>query len=288
MDEDKGTTLAAEGRIRETAKWLTVSLALLGGVLVAGTQFSSLGSIEVGTDRFLAAVLGGALAALGAGLILAAAVWTATTPPVSLQKLKAADLPKDTFLLEQRESVAKLRDEYRSALDERNDAIANNLARPTKATELALRRADIRAVHLSGIVQNVLKVASYQSVARRWKWAALIIAGGALLAFVGLMFFIWGVNPPAAAKASSAVTAVVGETATRTIRLSPVGQARLKEKLGAGCDVSKPLRVLHLDDTAAGPDVVIQQDGCKPLRIVLNLSWGDLTKPAPPAPAPAG
>lgn len=82
-------TLPAEDRIRETAKWLTLSLALLGGVVVAGTQFSSIGSLDPGGSRFWAAVVGGIAAAIGTAAILLGAVWTATTPSVSLENLKA-------------------------------------------------------------------------------------------------------------------------------------------------------------------------------------------------------
>ncbi|NKX55792.1 hypothetical protein [Arthrobacter mobilis] len=287
MDENRGATLAAEDRIRETAKWLTVSLALLGGVVVAGTQFSSLGSIELGTDRFWAATAGGAAAALGAALILLGAVRTATTPPVSLEGLQPDDWPNDKFLLELRDNIAELRTDYKDALNRRNTAIEDNIANPTPETELAARTADTWAVHLSHIVQNVLKVASYQAVARRWRRSARLMAAGAALAFVGLMVFIWGANPPEEASAGSAGAAVVGEAATRTVELTVTGQSRLRGSLGDDCDASEPLQVMHLDQTPAGPDIVIQQDGCNPLRIVLTENWGFLREPAPTAPSPS-
>lgn len=284
MEEKKESSLAAEDRIRETAKWLTVSLALLGGVLVAGTQFSSLGSIEPWGDRFWAALTGGAMAAVGAAAILFGTVWTATTPPVSLDGLEHSNWPHDKFVLELRENVGELRDHYKTALEKRNESIKANLANPTSETALAAKTADVWAVHLANIVQNVLKVASYQSVSSRWKRASRIIAAGATLAFVGLMVFIWGVNPPAVAKASSARAAVVGEVSTQTVQLTLDGQARLAGSLGTSCNASQPLQALYLEQTAVGPDVVILQKGCTPLRIVLTDSWG-IVRTSPTAPA---
>jgi hypothetical protein len=229
VEEKPTKTLAAEDRIRETAQWLTVSLAFLGGVLVAGTQFSSLGSIQPGTDRFWAVVGGGAMAATGAAAILFGAVWTATSPPVSLASLKPGSWPNDTFLLELHKDVGALRDEYEIALARRNETIAAHLHRPTKQTERAAQEADDWTVHLAHIVQNVLTVASYQAVARRWRVAARVMAAGATVAFVGLMILIWGANPPAE---GSAGTAAVGEALHADTPAIPEGQGPAGRELG--------------------------------------------------------
>jgi len=69
----------AADRIRETAKWLTVSLAAVGGVLVAGSQLSDIGALEPGTDRFTAAIVGAAIAAFGSTVVLWTTIWTANS-----------------------------------------------------------------------------------------------------------------------------------------------------------------------------------------------------------------
>ena len=45
MADRLGGIRGAADRIRETAKWLTVSLATLGAVLIAGSQLSDIGKL---------------------------------------------------------------------------------------------------------------------------------------------------------------------------------------------------------------------------------------------------
>src|ERR1700722_3018849 len=85
-DTSAGVQNAAD-RIRQTAKWLTISLATLGGVLIAGTQLSDIGKLQQSSSRFIVAVSGGGIAAAAAVTILAFAIWVATTPAVSLTQL---------------------------------------------------------------------------------------------------------------------------------------------------------------------------------------------------------
>jgi hypothetical protein len=82
----------AADRIRETAKWLTISLAALGGVLIAGSQLSDIGKLQPFGSRFVVAIFGGGIAAAAAVTILAFTIWVATTPAVSLKNL-ATDPP---------------------------------------------------------------------------------------------------------------------------------------------------------------------------------------------------
>ncbi|HEY0688503.1 MAG TPA: hypothetical protein VGD71_05625, partial [Kribbella sp.] len=134
MAEAQSTLDAASERIRETAKWLTISLAALGGVLVAGSQLSDIGALQLWSDRFWTAVVGAAIAAIGSGIILVATINTAAAPAVSLKEL-ATDPPKgakdaitDETLLDNRTDVKALKDEYVEAIEDRERKYAAHLA----------------------------------------------------------------------------------------------------------------------------------------------------------------
>src|SRR5512144_1087454 len=96
LTRGSGGLVGAADRIRETAKWLTVSLAAIGGVLVAGTQLSDIGSLEPGSDRFRVAIVAAVVAATGSALVLWATTSTATVSAVSLIDLASNDPPPGT------------------------------------------------------------------------------------------------------------------------------------------------------------------------------------------------
>ncbi|EMY36146.1 hypothetical protein D477_000645 [Arthrobacter crystallopoietes BAB-32] len=279
-------TLPAEDRIRETAKWLTVTLGAVGGVVIAGTQFSNLGAIQPGSWRFWVVLAGAVLAAAGAAVILSAAVKAATTPLLTLEQIPNAGLAKETAEREGFEGgVPALVTDFRNALNDRDAAIRANLDNPNQETELAANVAQTRAIHLSQVVRKVSRVASYEVVADRWKKLSWTIGEGAGVSLLGLLVFIWAINPPAKVAASEASPAVVGEAAMRMLELEPAGQRALAKDLGEECRVEEPLRVAHLATTDTGPDVLVQQDGCKPMRLIITNRWGHLEEPPPSLPA---
>lgn len=276
-------TLPAEDRIRETAKWLTVSLAAIGAVVINGTQFSTVGAVQFGSGRFFLALVAAVVVAVGAGIILLAAVRTATTRPVDLEDVKTDGMANKIALLEGIEGGApELAAEFKKALDERDAAIRYNLDHPSDSAGYEMAKvADARAQHLSKIVAKVARMNSYESVADKWAGDSKVILSGAILSLAGLLIFIWAINPPKAVAASEASPTVVGEAAIRILTLTPEGQAALASKLGAKCDATKPLSVAHLDSTDTGPDVLVQQQGCVPLRLIITDRWGEVKEPPP-------
>jgi hypothetical protein len=56
--------------MQETTKWLLTAAAALGGVLLAGLQFSDLGQLQLGEAAFTTALIGTGIALLGVGVIL--------------------------------------------------------------------------------------------------------------------------------------------------------------------------------------------------------------------------
>ena len=91
----------------------------------------------------------------------------------------------------------------------------------------------------------------------------------------------WDSNPPEDAKASLAAPAIIGSLSEQSLTLSPAGQEALNVKLGAQCAISEPPKILFLSSTDAGPDVIVQQEGCNPVRLILGSEWGTVVKSAP-------
>jgi hypothetical protein len=283
MADEKSPLDAASERIRETAKWLTVSLAALGGVLVAGSQLSDIGSLELWSSRFWTAVVGAGLAAAGSGIILVATINTAASPVVTLKEL-AAKTPKgaeaavrDETLLEGYPSVAALRSAYSKAIERRKQTYNAHLKDTADAAaRSAFATADARAVALNTVSRTLVAVAAYRELARLWRLARITIVCGGVIAALGVGVFAWAANPPDKVVASSAEPAVLATPEKAQITLTAAGREALRTQLGASCVLTLPITSLKLGSTDAGPDALIQQDGCTSIRFVLVAAWGSI------------
>lgn len=274
----------AADRIRETAKWLTVSLAALGGALIAGSQLSDIGELQPSSSRFAVAVLGGGIAAAAAVTILAFAIWVATTPAVSLKKLATnppaglGDTLTDPRFLDGRNSVTEIDGAYTAALRIRNAAFATLRQQDNDANRIAAGAADAEMVSLSDTVSSLLEVVTYMRLAYRWRRAGAALLGCGVLAAAGIGAFSWAAHPPDKVKASMAVPAVLTTPEAITLTLTDRGQMALRNALGPRCAVTSTLRALSLGDTEAGPDVLIQQAGCNTIRFIAVSDWGSVQK----------
>jgi nicotinamide riboside transporter PnuC len=274
----------AADRIRETAKWLTVSLATVGGVLIAGSQLSSLGKLQPSSSRFMVAVIGGSLAAAAAVTILAFAIWVATTPRVSLPTLVTRppaglnDTLTDPRFLNGRDKIEELNSAFIAALRARKEAFAALKHEPSEQNNLRFRIADAEVVSLSSAVDSLLAVVMYMRLAYRWRRAggALLVCG--ILAAAGIGAFAWAANPPDNVKASMATPSVLTTPETVSVVLTAQGQQALSNALGPHCPVTSALRALSLGSTIAGPDVLIQQKGCNTTRFVAVANWASVEK----------
>jgi len=276
--------VAAADQIRQTAKWLTVSLASIAAVLVGGSQLSDLGALERGSDRMWIAVGALTLAAVMTGAILACNVWVATTPAHTLAFLAGSkrkpgavqQLLQDPLFLGGLSDVAELKEAFEQAFEEQNAAYAA-AAPPVVLTDQLLAKITDANVKVTGYQQTaagLLSSVSYTWVAWRWQRAAWVLVGCGLLAAAGIALFAWAANPPANAKASTATPAQVDAPVAVSVMLTPAGQEALTKALG--CDAARPLKGLKLADTPAGPDLVIvrQDDGtCSPTRFVAGVDW---------------
>lgn len=300
-EEQKPTLQTASDRIRETAKWLVLALAALGGVLTAGMQLSSLGSLPPSSPRWTAAVWGGIAAVAGAGLILGLAVWVATTPLTTFATVVAkagrGDLRpelEDPILLQEFSSVKDLYNHLHDAVHALSATAAERLelavngtpdAAPNAPANAAINEANVRVGlqdeelgRLYSIARDVTDMASYYRLTWRWNLASVGIALGGLATVVGVTFFIWAINPPADAKASAASPAVLSAVSSGTLTLTPAGKAAITSSEDPACARKPTLSVLVLGDTQSGPDILVQEPGCSPARLVLGSDWGTLSK----------
>lgn len=235
------------------------------------------GSLALGSPRFWIAVLGGVLASAAVILILLKAVETATTPAVSLASLKPTPILSDKFLT-LHESIDALKADYMAKINERQEAAAAFSANPSPQTKTRLQNANADWDFLQKVFANVLEVATYFALADTWRRATKWIAAAAIVAALGVVMLVWAINPPKAAEGSSASPAVLASVTPGTIHLSDAGQGAVRAKLGEKCSNKRDLGALLLDETQAGPDVLVQEPGCNALRLVLGSDWGSFQK----------
>ncbi|QKJ20273.1 hypothetical protein [Microbacterium hominis] len=269
---------AASDRIRETAKWLTVSFGAIGALLLAGTQLSSIGQLSAGSERLTVAVTGGVLAGLGTIAVLVASVLVATTPVMSLSRLAHAKPPvgteaarTDRFLLMGYESVGTLQSAYQTAITERRTAIEQYTGTQTDAD----RAAQARAQTIDGIVTRLVQVAAHTNLSRRWRNAVWPICIGAVVAAVGVILFVWAANPPEDAAGSTLTPGVLDDAKAGVLTLTSLGQEALAEALD--CEVDEPLEVLVLERDDAGAEVIVIARGCEAVRALVTPAWGAVT-----------
>ncbi len=280
---DGGLTAAAD-RIRETAKWLTVSLGTVGALLLAGTQFSSIGELIPGTTRFWIALGGGLLAGLGTFLVLVGSVRTATTPVITLDELAGTKPPggtkhvrKDRQLLGVHNSAKELADAYFTATTQRRTAIDEYYADPENdAKEDEAERAQSAATIVGEQVARLIALSSYEHLSHRWRQALALLGIGGAIAAIGVAAFVWAANPPDEVKASTLSPGVVKSAKQGTLTLNAAGREAL-DAPGA-CDVRGPVDVLIVGTTDAGPDVVLTAAGCDLKRAIITPTWGTVTQ----------
>lgn len=279
--------LAAGTSLRETAKWLTVSLAAVGGAVVAGTPLSGFGSLPAGSSRVQFAVAGGVGAAIGVLLILIGAVITAAAPRLGLIEILDRQTCRWLKLSRQSLETMDIGDDlsgfisrYRAALTTRRDSYDLFRSDPSEATLREAQLTDSHAAYLSGIAQNLQDVANYRFLAHRWRRSVALMGLGGLLAAGGTVAFTWAANPPQSARASNALSAVIGAPQPGAVTLTDTGRAALQSAMSATCNLNGPLAASMLGESSGMPDLLIQQNGCSAVRVVVSPDWGMFTPSA--------
>ncbi|MGP7813712.1 hypothetical protein [Glutamicibacter soli] len=297
-------------RIRDTAKWLIISLAAVGGVFVAGIQLSDIGLLELWSPRFWGAILGIAFAAIGGGIALWGAVLTLASDHVYLNhvtdqdlvpraaknatahKTGGGDATEEVPHIQGFKNVEELRNKYHEVLDKRRELLRQNsgLDKESNKTEgenptsgkqgqpepddQDFDLVDNYAVYLDGIVRNVLAVANLSRARHVWRISVTMIASGAVVASFGIALFAYASNPPAPSAGSVVNTSNVVTPLSAKLQLSEQGRQALGDALGSNCDLNADLTIVVLGQTEAGPDVLANSPKCNPVRLILDADWG--------------
>jgi hypothetical protein len=296
----------AANRLRDTSKWLIGVFAAVGGVLIAGTQLASIGSLIPGDWlRFAIAVVGLLVAISGAAWVIAAALNVATAGSVSLTGLASRPsndsvrtrLEGDQALMGTYGDLGALDRRYTDALRKRREAYEAYQIDDADADKLAAsQRAHDDLEFVGQTVGNVLDVASFEDVANTFKHARGSLLGGALLAALGVAVFVAAANPPKANHefSSPSIDATVNEGLT-SLKASFVADS---------LDSDKRLQILvkvqpgssTLYEVSSGPDSAgdVKRTIQLPLaavrgdRIVLEAWRSDAARPQCDLDAPSG
>lgn len=263
---DPGGVQAAIDRYRDLAKYLITIFAAVGGLLVAGTQLTSIGSLQwpENEDRILVGGIGFAVAVLAAIVI----VWKAldVLQPVEMsldevrERVRAGTIKVPVQLLRPYHSVDELALVVETA----------ELGSPTRES-------------LLDQIGEVVDKASYDEIARRFKAARGWMIGGALVGTLAIVALVWGANPPEGETADPVVRPLPTEV---VVSLTGAGREVLGGSLGENCD-AKRIAAISIGGTESTPRVLtLAQNGCNLAQFSLPPEWGKATstRPAPAVP----
>lgn len=216
-DPSGGAIGGAIDRIRETTKWLVTSFAAVGAVLIAGSQLSGIGKLDVCTAmelrclRLPLAVLGAVTPLVAVAVMIAAAIgvllprdWTlsqlttewrerehtsavvaffATSPELLQGFGSVVDLHAEIGRVRQARAAA--RNEWKRASDQDQKAAARGLQRIDGQLRSLYRRA-----------ATITAIANYVSLRSDFRRFRVKFFAGAVVVALGLVVFAWAANPP--------------------------------------------------------------------------------------------
>jgi len=268
-------------RIRDVAKWLILVFGAIGGVLLTGTQLSSIG--EDGTDLGVA-ILGFAVGLIGAAIALGFTVVVLLPTRITLTKLAEKEkksligrlVAEDDGILD---GAAKTIEEFAEV---RNAAIAavakarvdlESKRKTASAQQLQkdLEVAETKRERIGGISGELLSLALTEKVKRRMVIATVAVFVGGLLVATGIGLFSWATNQDGSEPIGEAVPM---RPSGGFVRLSRNGRETLAGSLGRRCGTS------HLNAIALGgpPNalemVAVPDPRCKAVRFILTPTVG--------------
>ncbi len=287
---------AAANRVRDTAKWLIVSFAAVGGVLVAGSQLSSLGSLRAQDPRFWVALTGAVVALTGVVVAIAKVIDVLVMDPLSLKTLtldpRYADtrraLEKDPFLVpsgnmeaflerfleaqrRQRNASELHYEAVRKYLDHRTAPPLADHAEFKQLSDKVRLETDNEMIE-SRVAQDILAIAALLHISQAFDHAKRWIVGATAVAAIGIVAFAAAANPGT----TQGPKAVAKGTKTE-VSLTEYGRRTLQPVLGFACS-RRMLAAIVLDVSAAGVEVVtIPESSCASVRFVLSPRLGVLS-----------
>jgi hypothetical protein len=270
---DPGGVQAAIDRFRDLAKYLITIFAAVGGLLVAGTQLTSIGSLQwpENEGRIVVGGLGFFFALLAAAVIVVKALNVLQPIETSFdrvrEKVGRGEVMVSLQLLRPYDSVEQLAFVIESA----------EAAEPgSPAYESLLGQA-------AEIVDKV----AYDEVAARFKVARNWMIGGALAGTVAIVTLVWAANPPKSETAEPVIRPVPVEV---TVSLTKAGREVLGSSLGKDCDTDR-IEAVSIGGTESTPRILVTAaNGCHLAQFSLPPNWGKATstRPAPSHPHAEG
>ena len=212
-----GSLGEAAQRIRDAAKYLIATFGAVGAVLVSGLSLTALPS---GRHPILAAIaVFVAVLALAAAIALVIQVMVPTQMTLSQLAKLTKDHPNDElakFIGSNKElfggqgtSVADFRDRYVEALDKRAKTFEAYLDAPQDSVkEAASDIASARTQFMSQAMMQLLNVAVFYQLKRRFARAFPMIAAAALLVVVCAAAYAWASSKPASPSPRSPAASV--------------------------------------------------------------------------------
>ncbi len=281
---------AAE-RIRASAQSILTAFAAVGALLAAGLQLGSIGDLTVDDcARFSATIVGYLAGVVGVVWAIAAAATVATRSSVSLKWLTthpnslAATTVNNDPVLRRSKPLDRLDKELQDASAAANatwDEIiqlgdpGSDTTKKDKAQELAAQLAGETASlrKLEAIRADVLEVASFFRVKQAYDDARVGMAGGAILAAVGLALFAWGSNAPDATHLDAGE--VLPKTPSEvTVILTDTGASNFADTIGEDCDPTSVAAIAFAVDGDAYTVTSERTDDCNVATFTVDPEEG--------------
>jgi Pentapeptide repeats (8 copies) len=189
-------------RVRDAAKWLLGAFGAIATVLIAGTQLSSIGSLN-GSGRLVLAIVAAVVALIGLGVAAWLALDIMMPSPASLQEVVSKE-PKNKLaethpeLLQGFDSVEDLKNDYVAALKTRKDTVEKHYQMPPLASADEVKAAGNLVQVIGQAVQEVEGITAYIALESKLRdpgrRGRLFFLAAAVAA--GIMLFAWAANPP--------------------------------------------------------------------------------------------
>lgn len=253
--DDPGGVQAAIDRYRDLAKYLVGIFAAIGGLLIAGTQLSSLGELtwEDHGARLVVAVV--ALVAGMGAVILIVRRAVSILRPVEMALADVIDDPARRDEANRRPSLLGGADDV--------------AALPVLAGSSLLDDAEREGWR--AVVSDVVDDAAYREAERRFNAAWKSMLRYAIVGAAAIAVFAWAANPTE----DATVDPVVKPDPRRVLfTLTDAGKETLAGPLGMKC-VKRPVAALAIGGTIDAPLVVtLPRAGCKAVQFVLSSEFG--------------
>ncbi len=208
------TYLAAVEEMQATAKWIVGVFGVIGGVLAAGTQLSSIGELPLRDFRLWVAVASGAVALLLVGVV----IWAGTcvlirghvTRDVLIGIHALRDRPwwrrwggwstteiqrvTDPSVLDGHASIEELLRLYDETIAKRRQF--DGLKERTESDIAREKELNENVAYLGAVVDNMTSAVRWVLVERLFRRAVRMMFGAGFLAAVAMGIFAWAANPP--------------------------------------------------------------------------------------------